>query len=104
MIELEIIKRADKAKGEGIAYLLICFDIFDYLRGDHDGGAYAVPCHSPAEVTAALATRQLGEDWTTKDPRDVCQHIIVLEHWQGQMDDPTACLDPKQWQQAENTR
>lgn len=94
MLALDVAERFAKAKAGGHAYLLVCFDSFDRLRGDDDLGYYYVTAETEREVRERLDGLQLG-DWDAHNLSDVCEAVIELGD--ATRFDPGLCEDPRAW-------
>lgn len=95
MIEVEVALHFHKTRSEGKAYLLVCFDWFDRLRGDEDLGYYYPRFDTPEAVRSHLAICQLG-DWNARDARDVCEAVIDLRA-AGENFSKAICQSPADW-------
>lgn len=82
MFAAAVEERSRRAKAEGRAYLLVCFDTFDRLRGDEDLGYYYPTFDTVAEVASRLEGLQFGE-WNPSDGSDFCEAVVDLRDWDG---------------------
>ena len=78
MILEEVEERIAKARADGRAFLLVCVDSFDRMRGDEDMGYYYPVLDSHAQVAAYIASHQLGA-WDPTDVRDWCEAIVEIQ-------------------------
>jgi len=83
-----------KARREGRAFLAVCFDTFDRLRGDKDLGYYYPAFDTPDELRIFLADKQTGQ-WEPGCLNDFCEAVIELR-------DGERLFEPSHW--LENNR
>lgn len=77
MYQRHLARWVARGVADGYMYLLICFDTFDAIKGDPDGGYYPVYVHTVEDVVAEIAARQSGE-WLPTDARDFCEYVAEL--------------------------
>jgi hypothetical protein len=91
MIPEDVERRVAKALEEGKAYLLVCVDTFDRLRGDSDLGYY-YPAFDDAAAVKVYAQRFATGVWDPSTLQDFCEAIIELQPPRS-----ATIHDPSQW-------
>lgn len=71
----------ERGIADGYSYLIICFDTFDAIREDPDGGYYPVYVHTREDVASEISARQTGH-WIPTDVRDFCEFVVELKTYQ----------------------